>query len=150
MPESVCKTPDDLDAAFVEIVKTKKFPITVTWKPGDHTRTLAQNRLQHLWNREIAQQRGDESAEYYRSYNKLRIGVPILRNSSDEYRDQYDRLIKPLPYEEKIQMMMLPLDFPVTSAMTVRQKTEFLDSVYHHWVNEQGLQLTEPPDNWSE
>jgi len=39
--------------------------------------------------------------------------------------------------------MMIPIDLPVTSAMTTKQKTKYLDEVYKHFTG-LGIQLTEP------
>lgn len=95
-------------------------------------KTEAQNDAQHAWYADAAKQLGDNTAEWYRGYCKLHFGVPILRSASPEYRAAYDSIIRPLPYEQKIAMMMAPLDFPVTRAMTKRQLSEYLDAVYQH------------------
>jgi hypothetical protein len=96
-------------------------------KPG---KTPEQNGAQFAWYTEAEKQLQDNSAEWYRAYCKLHFGVPILRNASAEYRAAYDRIIRPLPYEHKLQMMMVPLDWPVTRAMDRHQISQFLDEVY--------------------
>ena len=55
------------------------------------------------------------------AYCKLHFGVPILRRDSLEYRQKYDRIIRPMSYEQKLELMVEPFDFPVTSAMNVAQ-----------------------------
>lgn len=108
----------------------------------DNVRSSNQNRLQHQWYRDMASQ-GDQCAEDYRRYCKLHYGVPILRADDDYFREQYDRVIKPMEYERKLDFMTGALEIPVTSIMTVEQMTRFLDAV---WVGQarQGFRLTDP------
>ena len=122
----------------------KKFPFTVNISSGKH-RSIEQNRLQRKWVAEIAEQMPGESAEYWRGYCKLRFGVPIMRRDSEAFRERYDAIIRPLPYEHKIAAMMEPLDLPVTRIMKTKQKTEYLDEVFRHFT-EQGVILTIPDD----
>jgi hypothetical protein len=116
-------------------------PYTVAIKDGKH-RTNPQNRLQHMWMKEAADQLRDNDAEGYRAYCKLHFGVPILRNEDEDYRAKYDKLIRPLPYETKIEYMREP-GWPVTRVMTTKQKTEYLDAVHAH-LSGLGVLLTEP------
>ena len=109
---------------------------------GKH-RSPAQNRLQRQWINEITEQLGEYSAEDYRAFCKLHFGVPILRAESDEFCESYDRLIRPMSYEDKLGIMRLPLDFPVTRLMTTKQKTQYLDEIYRHFT-EHGVLLTRP------
>ncbi|RVO30334.1 hypothetical protein CN095_23750, partial [Sinorhizobium meliloti] len=67
------------------------------------------------------------------------------RNENDVFKEEYDRVIMPLPYEHKLKLMMVPFDFGVTRIMTTRQKTAYLDAV-HRRFSEQGLVLTNPED----
>lgn len=117
--------------------------ITVDDKPNSK-RSLDQNRLQHKWVNELSLQ-GDMRAEDYRAYCKLHIGVPILRNESEEFRSRYDSVVRPLPYETKIELMKVPFDFPVTRLMSKKQKTQYLDAVYQYFSG-QGFHLTRPDD----
>lgn len=94
---------------------------------------------------EIAAQLGDRTPEDVRGECKLTFGVPILRNENDAFRIKYDEVIKPLPYELKLKLMMEPFDFGVTRIMTTRQKTNYLDAVHRHY-SEMGLVLTNPED----
>lgn len=108
-------------------------------------RSLAQNRLQRLLCNEIASQWEGHNAEYVRAYCKLTIGVPILRAASEAFREKYDRLLKPMTFEQKIEIMSEPMDLPVTRIMTVAQKSEFLTGIYDHFTNK-GFELTRPDD----
>ena len=125
--------------AFLE---NKDLPMTVEVTSGKH-RTSRQNKLQMLWMNEIAQQKGEESAEWWRGYCKLHHGIPILRAESELFREEYDRVIRPMPYETKIKLMMVPFDFAVTRKMKTSQKTKYLESIYRFFT-EQGVQLTSP------
>lgn len=127
---------------FTRFLGTLKLPITVEWVQG-RDRTKEQNRLQFLWAREAAEQRGDRTPEEQRNEWKLRYGVPIMREDSPEFRATYDRLIKPLSYPQKIEAMDL---IAVTSLMKVRQMVRYLDAVERECA-EQGVKLTDPnPD----
>lgn len=106
-------------------------------------RTIEQNKLQHKWHMEAALQLKDEPAEDKRAYCKLHFGVPILRAESDEFRVQYDAIIRPLPYEQKLALMKAPIDFPVTRLMSVEQNSRFLEEVRLHYMS-QGVMLTIP------
>lgn len=97
--------------------------------------------------KEAAEQLQDETAEEKRAYCKLHFGIPILRAESDDFRDTYDRIIRPMSYEQKLELMAAPIDFPVTRIMTVKQKTQFLDAVFGHYTS-LGVQLTMPEQQW--
>lgn len=141
MAHRIIASPTELDA-FVTLLSGLKLPITVEWVMG-RDRTREQNRLQFLWAREAAEQRGDRTAEEQRSEWKLRYGVPIMRQDSPEFREVYDRLIKPLSYPQKIAAMEL---IAVTSLMKVRQMVAYLDNIERECA-EEGVKLTAPdPD----
>lgn len=128
-------------AAAIEMVSRSQLPFSLSLSAGKK-RSLEQNRLQRLWMKE-AEEQGDQTAEEYRGYCKLHCGVPILRADNEEFCKAYDELIRPRPYEEKLRLMMLPLDFPVTRLMTTAQKKLYLDDVYRE-LSGQGIVLTEP------
>lgn len=139
MPTPV-KTEADRLKAIGELIACA-LPFTVTIKDGV-ARSLNQNALQRMWVNELAEQ-GDMTAEEYRGYCKLHFGIPILRAENDEFCETYDRLIRPLDYEVKVQYMMAPLDFPVTRLMTTKQTTKYLDAIYDFWTAK-GMKLTVP------
>lgn len=138
MAHRIIQTEADL-AALITLFGNLKLPITVEWVQG-RDRTRDQNALQWLWATEAAVQRGDVTAEEVRHEWKLRHGVPILREDSAEFRELYDRAIKPLPYPMKLALMAR---IPVTSEMKVRQMVRFLDAVERECA-EQGIRLTQP------
>jgi hypothetical protein len=130
--------------SLLRFIEKQELPFTISIARGG-ARTDKQNRLFHLWIGEIQRQRSDESHEYWRGYCKLTLGVPLLRHADETFREAYDTTVKALPYETKIRCMMEPIAFPVTSRMTTKQMTEFLNDVHRHFA-EQGIELSIPPD----
>jgi transposase len=102
--------------------------------PGE-IRSIEQNRLQFQWFRDLEKQ-GDMTAQEYRAYSKLHFGVPLLRSEDEEFRTIYDEIIRPLPYEKKLQLMVEPIDLPVTSRMNVGTMTAYLKQMSDHWLKE--------------
>lgn len=133
---------EDERRMFIRFVEAHALPFAASTSKGGK-RSLKQNRLQRLWMNEIADQKDDMTAEEARGYCKLAIGVPILCAEHEEFCRRYDAIVKPLPYEKKILLMMEPLDFPVTRLMTTRQHAKYLDGVWKHFT-EQGFVLTSP------
>lgn len=129
---------------LIRFLEAQPLPLTVTTTKGGK-RTLKQNKLQRLWMNEIATQLGDQTPEEVRGYCKLTLGVPILRAENEAFREQYDAIVKPLPYEQKLALMMEPLDFPITRLMNTKQATAYLDGVHRHF-SERGIALTDPGD----
>jgi len=129
-------------SSLIALIKGRKLPFTMEMVKGAR-RSVEQNRLQRLWLNEIAEQMGDQTAEEVRGYCKLTIGVPILRAENELFRERYDEVVRPLPYEQKLAIMMEPLDMPVTRLFTTEQKTRYLDGLHRHFA-EQGLVLTDP------
>lgn len=125
----------------IKLLTSYQLPATLTLTKGAN-RSTEQNKLQRLWLNEAAEQ-GDQTAEEYRAYCKLHYGVPLLRNENHEFRESYDRIIRPHTYEDKLEMMSIPLDFPVTRLMTTKQLTTYLDQVHAHFAG-LGFILTQP------
>ena len=144
MTSRVIKTGADRDD-FIVLLQSYKLPCTVNLTKGQR-RSVEQNRLQRMWLQEASEQLGEYRLEGYRAYCKLHFGVPILRGENDDFKEAYDRVIRPRSYEDKILMMSIPLDFPVTRLMTTGQKKRYLDDVYDHFTA-QGVQLTEPNES---
>jgi hypothetical protein len=127
---------------LVKFIENHKLPMTVEVTAGKH-RTTEQNRLQRQWMIDIASQLPENSAEEWRGICKLHFGVPILRAENEAFCAVYDEVIRPLPYETKVKTMMVPIDLPVTSKMTAKQKTAYLDQIHKHF-SELGVVLTDP------
>jgi len=138
---TVCRTHAQLMLVARALIQIKELPITVAWKEGIH-RSTDQNALAWKWAEEISIQKGDMTAQEVHSHNKLHHGVAI-RKEDEDFRAVYDRVIRPLSYEDKLAIMAPPIDFPVTRDMGIRQMTRFLDAVRAEWVA-QGVVLTLP------
>ena len=134
------KTEGDREQVL-KAVRNRALPCTVEITKG-LPRSNEQNRLQRKWMKE-AEEQGDQTAEEYRGYCKLHFGVPIMRQQSEVWKEKYDRIIKPLPYVQKLEMMMEPFDFPVTRAMSTASEKKYLDQV-HLFFTSQGFKLTDP------
>ena len=130
-------------AQLILWLQKQGFPFTVDIRKGKH-RSVEQNKLQRKWCKEIHEQTDGafDSPEAARGYCKLHFGVPIMREDSG-FRDGYDRIIKPLSYESKLEIMKEPLDFSVTRLMTTEQKSRYLDAIYAYFTD-LGLRLTRP------
>lgn len=127
----------------INYINNQTGAITVTIEQGHNgKRSINQNKLQRLWINELASQ-GDMTAEEYRALCKLTIGVPILRNENEKFRQSYDEHMKWRDYQEKLRFMAEPFDFPVTRLMTVKQHKKFLDELYICFTS-QGFILTDP------
>jgi len=138
------KNPDDL-AMLKVYLDGRKRPFTVDITEG-RDRSTEQNRLAFKWYIEISDQTG-EDREDVRARCKLEIGVPILREAHDKFRQTYDRLIRPLRYPEKLALIR-DTELPVTSLMNVEQMSRYLDIVFRRHA-EVGVVLTIPPDRYA-
>jgi len=108
-----------------------------------HNRSEMQNRTVFMWYREIAKAKGDETATDVRAYCKLHYGVPILREDNDDFRKDYDQIVRPLSYENKLKIMVEPLDLPVTRIMSVDQMQRYMEEVQKYGYSF-GVELTIP------
>lgn len=143
MKEFILRTDADAEALGNSILGAKiTKPLLVTVKRYYGKRSWKQNTLQRLWMREAAEQLHEYTAEEYRGFCKLHFGVPILLED-EKFYEAYMSVVEPLPYELKLKLMCVPLDFPVTRLMNRKQKVEYLDLVYAHFT-ELGVELTEP------
>ena len=100
------------------------------------TRSLAQNRLAWIWYGGIEEEMGEE-AGWGHSFCKLTIGVPILRRDSESFRAFYDKVVKPLPYAEKLIGIE---NVDITSRLNTAQMTEYLETIQRKFA-EQGIAL---------
>ena len=89
-------------------------------------RTGAQNAGTHVLYEIIAQELPEDDAAGWKRYCKLHFGVPILRAEAPDFREAYDKSIKPLPYETKLAVMAY---WPVTSLMDKDQIGRYIDAI---------------------
>lgn len=104
--------------------KRHKF-LRLRWTAGSK-RSLDQNAIAHAWYEQVARELREDDALGVKCYAKLHHGVPILRAEDADFRATYDLVIRPLPYERKLQAMK---QWPVTSLMTKPQLSAFLEAV---------------------
>jgi hypothetical protein len=138
------KNADELALLKVYLDGLKR-PFTVDITDG-RDRSAEQNRLSHKWYKEISEQTG-EAVEDVRARCKLEIGVPILRAEVEPFRKTYDRLIRPLDYADKMDLIR-DTDMPVTRLMNVDQMSRYMDEVFRRHA-EFGIALTVPPDKFA-
>jgi hypothetical protein len=130
---------------LVTYLKGRKRPFTVEITEG-RSRSIEANKLAFKWYGEISDQTG-EDREDVRARCKLEVGVPILRQDNEKFRETYDRLIKPLPPVEKMKLIR-DIELPVTSLMNVEQMSRYLDIVFRRHA-EFGIVLTVPEDRFA-
>lgn len=145
MTTRTAKTEQDR-AAVVALAQNKKLPFTANFTAGVN-RSNEQNNLQWKWASEVAEQLGEDTPAAVQAYFKLHFGVPILRAESEDFREVYDRVMKPQPYEDKL-LYMERCGFPVSSLLTTKQMTQYLDAIYTEFTG-RGVRLTRPDgDTW--
>lgn len=106
-------------------------------------RSLDQNAISHAWYEQISRELGEDSPEGVKCECKLRFGVPILRAADADFREMYDAAIKGhLSYEQKLKAMRF---IPVTSLMTIKQSSQYLEDVQRHYA-QRGIILEFPDE----
>lgn len=113
--------------------------LRVTFKTGK-ARSLDQNGISHVWYEQIARELREDTALGVKCYCKLHLGVPILRAEDEEFRDLYDQVIRPLPYERKLLAMRA---WPVTSLMTKAQLSQYLEAMQSAYADRVRLEFPE-------
>lgn len=119
--------------------------IDVVIREHKKDRSLAQNRLSHLWYKERAEYFGT-TPEYEHRFCKLRYGCPLLMAEDEDFARLYHQVIESLDYEDRIKAMKI---FSVTRVMKTKTMAQYLthiemDSVKH------GVPLTKPADVYEE
>lgn len=121
-----------------EQFRTRKY-LTVDVMHGKK-RSLDQNAISHAWYHQVANELREDTPLGVKSFCKLHMGIPILRAESDDFREKYDRVVKPMDYPDKLELMEW---FPVTSLMTTPQLSQYLEKVQGHYIR-QGVHLEFP------
>jgi hypothetical protein len=137
----VLKEASDIEGLSRFIAARGKFPMTITIIQGA-PRSDLQNRLAQRWFTDISRQLGDQSHDHVRAFCKLTIGIPILRAENEAFKAQYDRVLKHLSYEEKLEAVRV-FDLPVTRLMSTKQMGQFMDEMQRFWA-EKSVRLTDP------
>lgn len=130
-------------ARLIVDLKAMTLPVVVAIREGED-RTDAQNKLSHKWYREASNWLGDQEPWQVRAECKLNIGIRMLVTESDDFREQWTRLIKDrFTYAEKLELMVEPTDYPVTRIMTTKQMIRYMDAVWQKY-RAQDVPLTDP------
>ena len=135
--KSVLHTIDDVRTWCADLYK-RPLPVTVAIRDGSD-RTLNQNAIAHKWFTEVGQQMGEDMMEA-KNRAKLDIGCVILCRDDPMFLGFFHHAIKPLTREQRLKSMNY---VDVTSIMTVKQMTEFLD-IFERQHRAAGLSLTIP------
>lgn len=125
--------------------REKKF-VVVSLRPGKD-RTLDQNRLWFAMYKRIAEMTQIGDAADARQYCKLHIGVQILLNEDAGFQAAWYRVMRHLPYEEKLAMMgehklFGPDGFPVTSLFNRAQGIAYTDRIVARF-SQQGVYFSD-------
>lgn len=123
-------------------IDAQKLPFVCSIEQGK-IRSTKQNKLQRLWIKEISEQLGDTTPEEVRGYCKLSFGVPILCESSEMFDQRWRYITQSMSPEQKLNLMMEPMDMAITRNMTTKQKKEYLDRMGRHFL-QKGIELTDP------
>lgn len=97
-------------------------------------RTLDQNGLWFGMYKRISEMTEIGTPEDARKYCKLHFGVPIMRRDDEGFRAGWDKLIRHLPYEEKLALMGACAlfgeeGFPVTRLFGRKQGVEYTEAI---------------------
>lgn len=140
----IIRTSENLAQLYVEL-GNRPHPFTVTMEQGEvEVRSNPQNALTHRWYADAARQLDGYEAKDIRALCKLHFGVRILHTEDADFREKWDRLIGPrFTYEEKLELMLPPHDYPVTRLMNKQQMTQFMDDIQAHFARQQ-VRLTDP------
>lgn len=142
MTTRIIRSHDEVDG-LSRLLKARALPVTVSIVAGED-RTGQQNALAHRWFKDASDQLGDRSASDVRAHCKLHHGVEMLHAENDDFREQWDRLIRDrFTYEEKLALMLPPHDYPVSRLMTVKQMTRWMDAIHAEYAG-MGVRLTDP------
>lgn len=119
--------------------RDKKY-VVVSLRPGKD-RTLDQNALWFAMYKRISEmtQIGDPAAA--RRYCKLHFGVQILLNEDAGFQAAWYRVMRHLPYEEKLALMgehklFGPDGFPVTSLFNRAQGIQYTDRMAAYFTGQ--------------
>ena len=115
--------------------------LEVTVKEGKG-RSVEQNAVLHGWFGQVARELREDDERGVKRFCKLHIGVPILRAEDEDFRAAYDRVIRPLAYEDKLIAMDI---LPVTSTMTTIQLDRCMTDIQELYAK-RGVTLVYPKD----
>ena len=124
--------------ALRELWQSRRY-LEVSVKEG-RGRSVEQNAVMHGWFGQAARELREDDERGVKRFCKLHFGVPILRSEDDEFREAYDRVVRPLDYELKLEAMDI---LPVTSRMTTVQLEKCMADIQEHY-RKHGVTLKYP------
>lgn len=102
-------------------------------------RSLDQNAISHAWYEQISRELREQTVLQVKAQCKLLYGVPILRAECAEFREVYDSRIKNnFTFEQKLILME---SFPVTSLMTKKQLSQYLEAMQTNYAGKVALEF---------
>ncbi|RRW54381.1 hypothetical protein [Pseudomonas moraviensis] len=119
--------------------RDKKF-VVVSLRPGKD-RTLDQNALWFAMYKRISEMTQIGDAADARRYCKLHFGVQILLNEDSGFQAAWYRVMRHLPYEEKLALMgehklFGPDGFPVTSLFNRAQGIQYTERMAAYFTGQ--------------
>ena len=115
-------------------------PFTVNWSAGGK-RSLDQNSLVHKWYGEVASQSRDMTAMQVKGQCHVAYGLPI-RLRDEAFAWVWKQTGARLSYEKQCKLFERGT-FAMTSAMTKKELSEYMDAMSAHYRAE-GFRLTDP------
>jgi hypothetical protein len=118
--------------------------LKLKWTSGKK-RSLDQNAQIYVWYEQLARELREDDKAGWRRFCKLTLGVRILRLADPDFRAFYDKVLKHLPYELKLEAM----DYvPVTSLMSKPQLSEYHKAMQDHFMDKHRVELKyqDPPE----
>ena len=137
MPARILRTDQDR-AAWIRFLDAQPLPITVSAVKGAK-RSNPQNATLHKWFGQIADEYAQTAAEV-KAECKLVYGLPIMEAERPEWVAEWQPLYGPLPYAARRKLFEC---IPMTSKMTVRQMSSFMDAIQREY-RAQGIALLDP------
>lgn len=135
----VIQSPDDY-GRLQAFLANMPMPYTLTVSQGKG-RTLSQNSLLHKWFGEIAKQRGDMSMTDIKGQAHRKFGLAI-RLRDEQFAYVWRRCSLGMNYEQQCKLLASGI-LSVSSAMTVKELTEYMDAMAADYRAE-GVFLTDP------
>jgi len=94
------------------------------------SRTAIQNNYQFVIYDELAKQRKDETAKYYRNYCKYHLGIDIRKANDLEFAELMSLVLRCLDYEQKINYMEY---VDVTKKFSPKEMARYIDAILQHF-----------------
>lgn len=126
-------------AAVMAAPINPKKPYCIKIQEQREKRSDAQNRLSHIWYREISKQGQEYTPSGVLALCKYQFGLPIMR--SDHTYMKYWNLARMDELNHEALITMLEV-YPMTRLMDAKQMTEYLDTLQK--VMSRKYQLTDP------